>query len=59
VVFTSLPIEQQKAWRKQEDTRFTCPMPDEEPSDVICFHYHDYEKFYKAMIKGRIAVHLD
>jgi len=46
-------------WRKQEDTRFTCPMPDEEPKDVICFHYHDYEKFYNAMIEGRIAVHFD
>lgn len=59
VVFNSLPIEQQKAWNKQEDSRFTCPMPDEEHKGTICLHYHDYEKFYNAMIEGRIAVHLD
>jgi hypothetical protein len=58
IVFSSLPIEQQKAWNKQ-GSAFSVPILSEEPKDAICIHYYDYEKFYDAWVEGRVAVHLD
>lgn len=58
IVFNNLPDDQQKAWSKI-NTRYTCPIIDEEEKNVSTLFYHDYENFYENWIKGKEAFHLD